>query len=116
MARAFLTPFERTLLGGALLGELATLALCFALEPTPRSALAPVLGPWAGLLFGHAECTLASVSPLLSGMVTGLLLLSGLGLVLGRARPARPLALLAFVLALGAWCALAALSIVNLQS
>jgi hypothetical protein len=57
----------------------ACLALCVAARPEPASLLAPLLGPWAGRVYGHAECTLAASWP--AGSVALLALgLAGVGL------------------------------------
>lgn len=39
------------------------LLLCVLMQPVPGSVLAPALGPWAGLIYGHRDCTMASVFP-----------------------------------------------------
>jgi hypothetical protein len=33
------------------------------LQPDWFSPFAPVLGPWAGFLYGHSDCTLANAAP-----------------------------------------------------
>jgi hypothetical protein len=53
------------MLGRVLLALPAVVVLvwCVLLRPEPASLLAPLLGPWAGVLYGHWECTLASAHP-----------------------------------------------------
>ena len=38
--------------------------LCLLLRQEPAAILAPVLGPWAGMAFGHLDCTMGTVLPL----------------------------------------------------
>ncbi len=75
--------------------------------------LVPVLGPWAGRAFGHAECTMGRAMPEAS---LGLCVLGAaalLGLLLARGEAARRcLAGLAVLWSL-AWSALALLSVAN---
>jgi hypothetical protein len=93
---------------------LAALA-CLALEPSARALLAPLAGPWAGHLYGHDECTLASVAPRLSLASAGAVL-AGI-LALTRLRGVARGGALAFTgLALALWCALACLSVLNTRS
>ena len=108
--------FERGMLGLALLIECATLVSCCVLKHTPLSLLAPVLGPWAGLLYGHEDCTLGNLQPLASWTLLGSLPLAAAGLYLGRDTRARPFALLAFVLVIALWCVFALLSVLNTTS
>ena len=42
------------------------LPLCAAPRFEPGSALARLFGPWAGLLYGHSDCTMGSVAALRS--------------------------------------------------
>ena len=37
-------------------------ALAMLLRPEPGSLVAPLLGPFAGRLYGHGDCTLATVA------------------------------------------------------
>lgn len=47
--------------------------LCLLMHPEVGSLLAPLLGPWAGNVYGHHDCTMANLSPVPSGVATGLL-------------------------------------------
>jgi hypothetical protein len=85
---------------------------CALMRPQASSLLAPVLGPWAGTLFGHAECTLASVAPAWSwiSVAGGLLTLAAALWSRGRFHP--------LTLSMGAlwslsWSATAVLSVAN---
>jgi hypothetical protein len=54
----------------------ATCALLIRLELV--SLLAPLFGPWAGVLYGHHECTLARSVPLTATLVAlGIAALAG---------------------------------------
>ena len=59
-------------------------ALAVGFHPRPASVLVPIAGPWAGELFGHHGCTMATASPIMSWI--GL----GVGAVLLAAVAARP--------------------------
>lgn len=39
------------------------LACSFLLRPDVPTLITPLLGPWAGYLYGHEECTMASAMP-----------------------------------------------------
>jgi len=92
------------------------LLLCVLMQPEPGSVLAPAFGPWAGLLYGHSECTMASVFP----AVAIALLALGVACLLGiRGRlpgVGRALALWATGLWAVAWELNALLSVVNTTS
>ena len=92
------------------------LLLCLLMRPEPGSVLAPAFGPWAGLLYGHSECTMASVFP----AVAIALLALGVACLLGiRGRlpgVGRALALWATGLWAVAWEFTALLSVVNTTS
>jgi hypothetical protein len=45
--------------------------LCLVARPAAASLVAPALGPWAGVLYGHQDCTLGSVLPALSLGIAG---------------------------------------------
>lgn len=107
---------ERGLFGLALLIECATLVSCCLLQRTPLSLLAPVLGPWAGVLYGHHDCTLGNLQPLASWTLLGALPLAAASLYFGRDTRARPFALLALVLVIALWSAFALLSVLNTTS
>jgi hypothetical protein len=86
------------------------------LRPELVSLLAPLFGPWAGHLYGHQECTLASATPevTIAAVALGALALASLALARGRVPR-----LLAWALA-GAWTILwtgmAVLSVLNTLS
>jgi len=81
--------------------------------------LAPLLGPFAGRLFGHGECTYASVDPQWSTFAAVALACS---LLASWKLHAHPRALLrrtshvCLALAITQWCSLAALSVINTLS
>ena len=59
---------------------IAVAVLASLIRPDLVSPLAPLLGPWAGSLYGHSDCTMGSVLPVSSGLLVGLgLLLVALG-------------------------------------
>jgi hypothetical protein len=83
---------------------------CVLLQPESVSPVAPLLGPWAGRLYGHEECTMATALPGWSlGTVTA-------GVVLLIVYPGlRPnVARLALAGWIFAWSALATMSVVNM--
>ncbi len=108
-----LSTLERLAFALALLAECATLALCLVTRPSPASLLAPVLGPWAGYAYGHAECTLGRVLPLASFGALLALLLAGVALFATRGSHRRPFAVVYLALALIVWCGMTVLSVVN---
>lgn len=91
----------------------AGLVLSLLLRPEAASLLAPFLGPWAGVTYGHHECTLASQSlpAALALAAVGLVALSGTGLL----RTRRGYAAVVCVTVLWAltWEASAVLSVAN---
>jgi len=113
------TPVRRVSLLCALL-PLALASLPAALlRPELRSVAAPLLGPFAGELYGHGECTLASVASTWSALGAVLLLLALIASWRWHASPRTLLrrashALLA--LATGHWALLALLSVANTLS
>ncbi|MCC6406936.1 MAG: hypothetical protein IT453_07210 [Planctomycetes bacterium] len=98
----------------------APLAVCalwsLLLRPELVSLAAPPLGPWAGYLYGHHDCTLAAQSQAASiaGAVLGGLLLVAYARV--RSRTARVSLSLVLVLWSCAWATAAALSVLNTTS
>jgi hypothetical protein len=86
---------------------------CFLMQPKPGALAAPLLGPWAGLPLGHAECSIATQMPVISiallvaGVVVGA---SRLRVANGFARGALSLLLVLWVLS---WCLSALLSVAN---
>lgn len=89
---------------------------CFLLEPDVRTALAPILGPWSGLAFGHHDCTMANSLPRTTWFAVGLGVVALSALALARRPLARLLAGVTAGLWALLWMGLAALSILNLQS
>jgi hypothetical protein len=89
------------------------LVLSFALRREPSALVAPLLGPWAGLVFGHHECTMAVALPAWSAAAcaSGVAVLAAA--VLLRRGGAR--GLIPFVATLWAllWVGLALLSVLN---
>lgn len=97
----------------------ATAAFCCLLQSEWPSVAAPFWGPWAGMLHGHRDCTMATVMPTASRVVAGFLAVAALAIPLTRRSPhslVRSGAALLFVVALGAWCLGAVLSFVNMAS
>lgn len=99
---------------------LVPLVVCLAwsllMRPEFASLGAPLFGPWAGYLYGHRECTLATVLP---GWSFTLLGGGALALVAyPRARAAVPRILLAtWIVAWSlAWSAFGVLSVLNSTS
>ena len=101
---------------GVVFGAFAVLFLF--MRPEPQSVLAPLLGPMAGLLYGHSDCTMANQMPGVS-IGVGVFGLALVGLVLAPLRAGRGLRVLMAVLATTwafLWAALATLSVVNTLS
>jgi hypothetical protein len=79
----------------------------------------PLLGPCAGLLYGHSDCTLANAAPLWSWIGTGALALAAGGVVLVRRSPRRlprASALVVWTLAWSHWGLLGWFSAINTTS
>ena len=93
-----------------------TLVLCLLMQPHPATLAAPLLGPWAGYLIGHGECTVATILPRRSFSM----MLSGAILLVGRWREEDEViggALsLMLLLWLCVWCFFAVLSVLNTTS
>jgi len=92
---------------------------CLLLRPEVGSFVAPLLGPWGGVPFGHSDCTLASVHPGPTAFAVGWLALSLLLSWFLRATPSSFLRIASHAsLALAAtiWCGLAWLSALNTTS
>ena len=89
------------------------LVMCLLLRPESVSLVAPVLGPWAGVLYGHHGCTLATQWPAatLVLVITGVVLL--IGVLTLRGRPGYPWVLAGTALWALAWEAAALLSVAN---
>lgn len=91
-------------------------ALCLLARPASASLVAPALGPWAGALYRHQDCTLGSVLPALS---LGLAAAGAILLVTLRALRTGPWHTFVLVLAAFwalAWETAALLSVVNSTS
>jgi len=86
------------------------------LRPELASAVGPLLGPWAGVAYGHGECSMASVKPLASAVVTAFGLVAGAGLFLARRRGPQTLALLVAAVWGLAWVGMAGYSVANTLS
>ena len=87
--------------------------LALLVRPAWASLLAPLAGPWAGHLYGHADCTLASLNPGASLIALGVLPVVIAVALVGRRRVAAGVPLLLWSLA---WSGLAWLSAVNSTS
>ncbi|MBI5431883.1 MAG: hypothetical protein HZA52_03520 [Planctomycetes bacterium] len=86
------------------------------IRPELRSFAAPLFGPWAGYLYGHHDCTLATISQSASvaSAVFGALAFGAYARV--RSRAARMTISLVLLLWSSAWAATAALSVLNTTS
>lgn len=96
----------RVLTGVYALAALAALSV----RAEVASILAPIAGPWAGHLYGHADCTMASALPITSLVVA---LLFPLALATALIWRRMILAAIPLVVWSAAWSALAWLSAVN---
>jgi len=93
----------------------AAIALVWSLLLRPKlpTLITPVLGPWAGLAFGHQECTMANASPKLSTAVIAFGFVAAAAWAFLRGPVARVLVpALAAMWALG-WSTLALFSVIN---
>ena len=90
-------------------------AWCTLLRAELVSPLAPLLGPWAGYLYGHADCTMAHAAPELTATAVAMLVGAVAAVVAlpERARWLRPIAAGAASLV---WSAAALMSVVNTTS
>jgi len=92
----------------------AVAAWCLLMRTEPQSILAPIAGPWAGHLYGHADCTLAHTMPTATWIAVG----AGIvGAALAVKRPG-PAFLTPALIALWSlvWSAMGLLSVVNTLS
>lgn len=88
---------------------------CVLMAPQWRSIAAPLLGPWAGIVLGHADCTMASVAPGWTALSCVLVAASVGALLLGPSRRRWWTAALVGCAAL-AWSLAALASVANTQS
>lgn len=89
------------------------LAGCLLMRPEAGSLLAPAFGPWAGLLYGHRDCTFASFAPVAAFAL--LALGAGSLVALVRLRPGARRAVALWVMGLWsvAWELTALVSVLN---
>jgi hypothetical protein len=94
---------------------LAVSALSTLMAPSWTTPFTPLLGPWAGHLLGHADCTLATVAAEASWAGSALAA-AALGLFLAAPRRWSRWIWVIGVLGSAVWAALALLSVVNTLS
>ena len=88
--------------------------LCILIRPEIQSILVPAWGPWAGWLYGHSDCTMASQWPV---PVTAALTVGGIAcLVVLCRKPARAARLSAAGVWALAWEFAAITSVLNTTS
>lgn len=90
--------------------------LCLLMHPEVGSLLAPLLGPWAGNVYGHHDCTMANQIPVPSAIVAGLLaaaLATSRFLRSSTSRPARVASHAFLAFAATSWFLFALVSTVN---
>ena len=109
-----MTPARKRRLALAL-GIPAALAAfwCLLMQPEAQSVVAPLFGPWAGHLYGHDDCTLASAAP---SLAWGGIAFVGLALFVVWRAPHRAVEWICAVLGSLVWSAMAALSVANTTS
>jgi len=91
-------------------------AWCLAMRPEPASLLAPPLGPWAGIAYGHHDCTMAAMLPGWTRAVVALGVVALAACIFGRRTRMRGVLPFLVTLWTAAWVALAWLSVVNTLS
>ncbi|MBL8803134.1 MAG: hypothetical protein JNN27_14110 [Planctomycetes bacterium] len=94
---------------------LAVSALSTLMAPSWTTPFTPLLGPWAGHLLGHADCTMATVASEASWIASAAAAVA-LGLFLAAPRAWSRWIWLVGVLGSAVWAALALLSVVNTLS
>jgi hypothetical protein len=97
----------------------ASAVWCSLMRTEVVSPLAPFCGPWAGLLYGHSDCTLGNGAPLWSWLGAAALALAGLLAWRTNGSPSklrRIGAAVGVVAAASHWCWLALLSVANTTS
>jgi hypothetical protein len=104
-------PIARTL--GIVLPCALGLAPMLSMRLEVRTIAAPVLGPWAGHLYGHSECTMANALPWASWTAVGLGVVTLVLMLLARSRPWRVVAAVVGSIWSLFWNGLAFLSVVN---
>jgi hypothetical protein len=103
------------LMVAAALAAVAIVA-CLLVQPELGSLVAPALGPWAGLVYGHLHCTMANAAPQWSwaGVAAMAVAIGGVGSSLNTtSRAVRVVITIVLGLALLQWFALAWLSALN---
>jgi len=90
--------------------------LCFLFRPGPGALLAPALGPWAGVVFGHWDCTMAHQLPVLSYALLALGAAALASFLRIPRQPWRSLLFTVVVLWAAAWEAASVLSVLNTTS
>ncbi|MFM7296158.1 MAG: hypothetical protein ACKO4Q_02925 [Planctomycetota bacterium] len=93
--------------------------LCSLARPEPLSPLAPLLGPFAGELYGHRDCTLARVATewsTIAAIVLAVAVLTSWRAHAHRRATLRVASYALLALACVQWYALAALSVLNTLS
>ena len=98
------------------LSVLATIAVAFGGAPSIVALAVPLFGPWAGMLYGHWDCTMAHQLPGWTLALCLALIAWVAALVRVRNRAGRIAAGSAAVLWVIAWELLALISVVNANS
>lgn len=89
------------------------LGWCVLLRPEVGSVIAPVFGPWAGHVYGHSDCTIASNAPGFSVALVALGAGSLVGVWLMRGRRGRSAVVAVAALWAVVWEIAALLSVLN---
>ena len=89
------------------------LALSLLMRPELATLAAPLLGPWAGRLYGHRECTMAATLPACSWGGVGLGLVAIVATLAARKRAWRFASVALLAVWSLVWNGLALLSLVN---
>jgi hypothetical protein len=95
---------------------LLSAGLSFAMQPEPGSAVAPLLGPWAGIALGHSDCTLGNQIPGASLGLAAVGVLLAVGLGRSKRHGARVVVLSLGLVWVAAWELSALLSVLNTTS
>ncbi|MFN0009151.1 MAG: hypothetical protein ACKVXR_14705 [Planctomycetota bacterium] len=96
-------------------GVPAAIALVWSLLMRPElpTLITPLLGPWAGLAFGHHDCTMANLAPKNSAAVIALGFLVAAACVFLRGSVARILVPALATIWAVAWSTMALISVIN---